>query len=298
VEGLNEVRGLPVLASNIVRNLGMQLALPMDGFNAGVDVILEKVHAVIGIDISDARTTWRQSKFQVVFSTYEDSAGNPLHLAFLAVAAVLFVGSNRTRSAVYALCLIFGFLLFCWLLKWQPWNSRLILPSFILGMPLAAVAWSDHMPGRKALLPGLILAMGAIPYLILNPTRPVVGADSVFLKDRLHQYFTNVPDSLATYEAAASMIHESGCTRVGLAIPPEGREYLTWVTNAAYGNQLEIEHVLVKNVSRRLRKDFDPCAIIVTYPVQESTMTYQDRAYERRIDTERFSLFVAAGSAP
>jgi hypothetical protein len=298
VEGLNEIRSLPVLASNIVRNLGMQLALPMEGFNAGLDGILQKVHAVIGIDISDARTTWRQSKFQVVFSTYEDSAGNPLHLAFLAVGALLLIGCTSTRSAVYALCLIFGFVLFCWLLKWQPWNSRLILPFLILALPLAAVAWSDRLPGRKSLLPGLILALGAIPYVILNPTRPVVGADSIFLKDRLQQYFTNVPDSLATYEAAASMIHASGCTRVGLAIPPEGREYLTWVTNAAYGNHLALEHVLVKNVSRRLGTDFDPCAIIVTYPVQESKMTYQDREYERRIDTERFSLFLVASSTP
>lgn len=298
VEGLNEVHGLPVLASNIVRNLGMQLALPVDAFNVGLDGVLQKVHAVIGIDISDPRTTWRQSQFQVAFSTYEDSAGNPLHLAFLTLAAVLLIGTKRTRATIYALCLILGFLLFCWLLKWQPWNSRLILPSFILGMPLAAVAWRDRLPARKSLLPMLTLAVGAIPYLILNPTRPVVGADSIFLKDRLDQYFTNVPDNIASYKAAASMLHGSGCTRVGLEIPPEGREYLTWVTNAAYGNHLQIEHILVKNVSRELSAEFEPCAIIVTSPVQESRMIYQDREYDRRIDTERFSLFVVASPTP
>jgi hypothetical protein len=248
--------------------------------------------------MSDPRTTWRGLQFHLVFSNYEDSAGNPLHLVLLVAAVVLVFRSRNAQSAVYLLCLAVGFVAFCWLLKWQPWNSRLNLTLFVLGMPLAAAVWTEQLPRRALSLSSLVLALGAIPYLIANPTRPLLGANSIFLKDRLHQYFTNVPDSLASYEAAARMIHDAACSSVGLASPPEGREYLLWVTNAVYGDRIRIEHVLVKNVSRRLTTDFLPCAIVFTYPVQEPDISYRDMAYTRFISTERFSLFLAATAAP
>jgi 4-amino-4-deoxy-L-arabinose transferase-like glycosyltransferase len=294
----NEAHSLPILVSNIIRNLGLQLALPVEGFNSGLESLLQKTHAVLGTDMSDPRTTWRGLQFHLVFSNYEDSAGNPLHLVLLVAAVVLVFRSRNAQSAVYLLCLAVGFVAFCWLLKWQPWNSRLNLTLFVLGMPLAAAVWTEQLPRRALSLSSLVLALGAIPYLIANPTRPLLGANSIFLKDRLHQYFTNVPDSLASYEAAARMIHDAACSSVGLASPPEGREYLLWVTNAVYGDRIRIEHVLVKNVSRRLTADFVPCAIVFTYPVQEPDISYRDMAYTRFISTERFSLFLAATAAP
>jgi hypothetical protein len=94
------------------------------------------------------------------------------------------------------------------------------------------------------------------------------------------------------------MIHDASCTRVGLASPPEGREYLLWVTNAAYGDGIRIEHVLVKNASRRLAADFVPCAIVFTYPIAERNVTFQNGAYAKAIDSERFSLYLPAEPSP
>lgn len=293
----NEGYTLPMLASNILRNVGLQLASPSEGLNRSLESIIQRGHAIIGQDVNDPRTTWHGLSFHVVFSMFEDSAGNPLHV-LLAFAAFLLLPRLKSGRAVgYALCVTAGFLVFCLWLKWQPWNSRLDLPLLVLSMPLAAAVIVDRVPQPVVYAVGIILALAAVPYLIENPTRPLVGSNSIFLTDRLHQYFTNVPDDFATYDEAARMLSDKACGRVGLESPSDGREYLIWVTARTYSPTASIDHVLVKNPSRRYEIDATPCAIIVTYPVAEPTMAYHNGIFARAIATERFSLYLISGYA-
>jgi hypothetical protein len=191
-----------------------------------------------------------------------------------------------------------GFVLFCLVLKWQPWNSRLMMPVLILAMPVVGVTLSARLKGTSIYLLGLIVAVVAIPYLVLNPTRPLIGHDSVLFRDRMLQYFANVPDDATSYEAAARMLRDANCSLVGLASPTDGREYLLWVTNRVFNPAVQIEHVMVKNISRRYAVNFTPCAIVVTYPVQESELRYQNTDYVTTLSTERFSLFLRPLAPP
>jgi hypothetical protein len=293
----NDSHTVPILASNFLRNIGIQLASPSEDLNRGIEAIIQKAHVLMGLDLNDPRATWHGVQFQVVFSMYEDSAGNPLHLLLVLGTILLLIRFRAARATIYVVSLAAGFLAFCFLLKWQPWNSRLNLPLLVLSMPLAAVVLSDHLPQPLLYLAALVLAVAAIPYLIANPTRPLVGANSIFLEDRLRQYFTNVPDDFSAYDQAARMLRDFKCQRIGLASPLEGREYLVWVTARAYSPETSVEHILVKNASRRFETDSTPCAIITTYPVLESTMAYHNSVYVRTIDTERFNLFLISNSA-
>jgi hypothetical protein len=46
---------------------------------------------------------------------------------------------------LYAAAWFGSFLLFCLLLKWQPWHARLHLQWFVLGAPIVGVVWSQPM---------------------------------------------------------------------------------------------------------------------------------------------------------
>lgn len=294
----NRSFGLSTLGSNLLRNIGLQLTSPVERLNQAVEQGIVQAHALVGIDPNAPATTWEGMRFQLVFSMYEDNAGNLLHFLLLLAAGILLMRLRLPAAKLYMGCIGVAFLLFCLVLKWQPWNSRLVLPLFVLAMPALGVALSGHLRGSRVYLPGLVLALAALPYLLFNPTRPMIGEDSIFLKDRMLQYFRNVPDSFPAYQTGARVISSLNCGRVGLVSPTDGREYLLWVTNRAYNPNIQIEHVMVKNVSRRYEKSFSPCAIVVTLPIAESTLVYGGASYERVVETERFSVFVSGSGSP
>jgi FtsH-binding integral membrane protein len=63
---------------------------------------------------------------------------------------------------IYAACLVAGFLLFCVDLKWQPWNSRLHLPLFVLLAGMIGVTLSSVRLRRAAYVLALILGASGI----------------------------------------------------------------------------------------------------------------------------------------
>jgi 4-amino-4-deoxy-L-arabinose transferase-like glycosyltransferase len=294
----NDVFSPAIAASNILRNVGLQLASPMEGLNQLMQSGIGWAHARLGIDISDPRSTWQDLQFRMEFSMYEDSAGNPLHFLVVLFAIPCLVRSGSRGKTTYLLCLVSGFILFCALLKWQPWNSRLILPLFILAMPVVAVLLSGCLRKGRVFLPGILLAVGAIPYIFTNPSRPLIGSNNIFTGDRFHEYFANVPDDPFIYDAAARMIGEARCDQIGLAGSPDGREYLVWVSNQIYNQNAHIEHILVRNISRKLQTDFTPCAIVVQYPIEEQVLGYENYNYQRMIGNERFSLYLTSERLP
>lgn len=294
----NEVISIGSLTSNTLRNASLQLGVPWQPLNLGIQNLVRAAHALLGLDINDPRTTWQDSRFEIVFSMFEDNAGNPLHVV-LAIAGLFVLIRFRSSSlAAFALCALSAFLLFCLVLKWQPWNNRLLLPILMIVMVPVGVLISRLLPGDWILAPAVVLSLVAIPYLISNPTRPLLGERSILLVDRRLQYFANVPDKPETYIEAARRIRGAACDRIGLASPPEGREYLLWVTNQTYKRPIRVEHILVKNTSRRYGAEFKPCAVVVTYPYADSSLRLEDVNFQRVFSTDRFSLFLAEGDAP
>jgi len=54
-------------------------------------------------------------------------------------------------------------------------------------------------PDPRAIIP----SAAAVPYLAAKPLRPLLGVESVFLKEGLRKYSTNVPDDFEAYDAGA-----------------------------------------------------------------------------------------------
>jgi hypothetical protein len=294
----NQPPGLASLISNALRNTSLQLAVPSENVNDAIQRVVQSAHTFLGLDINDPQHSWEGAEFRVVFSTYEDSASDPIHMLLILAGCVLGIKARKGTRTIYALCSFAGFLLFCFILRWQPWNNRLTLPLLVLGLPLVAVVLSERLQGKGVLILAIALAVAATPYVVANPTRPVIGQSSILAVARIRQYFANVPDDYAAYDEAARMIHNSGCTRIGLASSPQGREYLLWITNRVYEPRIRIEHILVRNPSRRFAGAFVPCALVANYPVEDSILLYQDVLYRRILGTDRLTLFLPPAAPP
>ncbi len=297
---VNEVVSPRVWASNLVRNVAVQLATPSTQINRAIEEGVQQVHAILGIGANSPLSTWRGSHFQMVFTLHEDSASDPLQLILLAAAILALLIGKRSKAVPYALCVLGGFGLLCIVLKWQPWNSRLELPLFILGLPLLGVAASAYLPRRGFTAAALILGLVSLPYLLTNSTRPLVGARSVLQTDRLHQYFyyPSATDTSASYVAAAKALSEAKCDRVGLVISYDDREYLSWVTVRTYQPQAELEHILVKNPSGQYGAGFVPCGIVSTSTPGRQQIVYEDHEYVRVSGTDPLAVFLESPAPP
>jgi 4-amino-4-deoxy-L-arabinose transferase-like glycosyltransferase len=161
------------VVSNVVRNIALHLQTPSDAVDQAIVDGISYLHERIGIGMSSPITSWPGSEFRpglLHVQLHEDSAGNLFGILLLAVSVALgwssgIFGRDR-RLLQYTLAWGLGFLLFCAALRWQPWSSRLHLPWFVLGGPIAAVVW-DRSPLVRAWRGiGLLLLVCCLPLVL------------------------------------------------------------------------------------------------------------------------------------
>ena len=296
----NELHTPAALLSNLARNLALHLALPqLNGLNARTQAAIITLHHVLRLAIDDQRTTWPASSFHIAYSRNEDLAGNPLQLGLIFAALVLLVVAKKARSAAlvwYAVCALAGFIFFCWLLKWQPWNSRLHLPLFLLLLSFAGVVLESSLPRWAGWAILVILIFWSGPYVFRNQTRPLFGSASILRLDRSSQYFTTMPAWQTPYENAAQFISASACRKVGLMIAPDQWEYPLWALTDSAALPLEFQSVNVNNITSKLATGFVPCAV-VGQPAPGNVVTVNGAVFERALDAGVLNVFVARQAA-
>jgi hypothetical protein len=255
--------------SNLTRNIATNTWTPSASVNELQFQGVKLVHDLIGIDIDDPATTLGGGFAPGMTSLDEDYAGNGLHLLLVLVAIGVLALRRKSlprNLPPYALSLAGGFLLFCMLVKWQQWVSRLQLPLFVLASPLTALAL---LPGNRRWAVATLAAfmmIGCSPWLFENQTRPLWGEQSILRVDRESQYFIKRPQLQPYYFQAAEYFSKSGsCDAIGL-VSANGNtyEYPFWALLSKRRDTMpRIEHVGVNNVSGSIPlKNFNACAAV------------------------------------
>ena len=260
----NDALSLPLLTSNVLRNLGLHAGTPWAAANARIELVIDAAHRAIGVPPDDPRSTWPGTRFAVTAPlAQEDLAPNGLHLLLIAAAIVgvwRLRGPGRARA--FSVCLVTAFLLFCLLLRWQPWHSRLQLPLFVLGAPLVGVVFERLKPALLATM-AVLLAGSSVYFLAANKAQPLVGRRAVFSTPRAEQ---RAAQAGPAYVGAARFVASTGCREVGLVLGSNDREYLFWALLADAGWRGRMDPVLVANVSAALTTASStaarPCAVI------------------------------------
>jgi hypothetical protein len=277
------------VASNILRNASLHAVTPSERVNAWLETAIVAVHRAMAFDPNDSRTTLGRGfpAFGVgPFRLHEDFVGNPLHLVAGLVAGVVVWRRRQAFGAparLWALMSAAAVIAFCGALKWQPWNSRLHLPLFVLAAPLVGLALERRR--RLAVACATSFCVLALPSLLVTWPRPLVGPGSVITMPRDAQRFRNHPGLQPVYEGATGVVGEMGCRRIGLVLGWDGWEYPLWpLLRARLGPGLRIEHVLVQNASRRFARPeaAAPCSLLVVEPRLEGAVSWRGRTFVER----------------
>jgi 4-amino-4-deoxy-L-arabinose transferase-like glycosyltransferase len=303
----NEVYSIPILISSVIKNVSIHLVIPLNFVdNSVIDNAIYKFHELLGIDINDPRTALFNTDFTLltIMPNFEDTAGNPIHFWLLMFALVICIWHRDFRRnkyiTSYIVSVLGAFLLFCLLLKWQIWHSRLHLPIFVLSSPFIGIIFSK-LPNKKIVNFLLIIIIEfSLFYVFFNEFRPIIGEKNIFNTSRTEQYLRPVITQKDDYIDAANFVKQRGCTNIGLSLP--SMEYPWWVLLKNHNNrQVRIEHVNVQNLSNVKSRvypfsNFIPCAIISVGSSPSEELTTKEgiyvRAWQSVNSSERIQVFI------
>jgi 4-amino-4-deoxy-L-arabinose transferase-like glycosyltransferase len=280
--------GIPILISSIVKNASLHLALPLDFINLdALEKAIYKIHEILGVGINDPRTTFGTDfSLQVLIPIFEDTAGNPLHFWLLLLAVALCLSSRNLRRnqylVSYLVTVLCSFMLFCLLIKWQIWHSRLHLPFFVLISPFIGIVVSKISPKIIENIIMIILVQASLVYVLYNEFRPIVADKNIFNTSRVEQYLRPVINDKDSYINAAKFVAQTECKNVGLSL--ETMEYPWWVLLKNDVRDLRIEQVNVKNISNVKSlsppySNFIPCVIISAGSGRRENVEFQGSIY-------------------
>ncbi|XWK88876.1 MAG: hypothetical protein U7127_02090 [Phormidium sp.] len=278
----NKEFSIPILLSNIIRNLALHISTPSAGINSSIINVLSSIHSFLGVDINDPRTS--SSNFQLnSLINHEDLAANTAHLLliFVAIACAAIAWRKKAidSSAInYILCIIGGFLLFCSLLAWTPFHTRLHLPMFVLSSAFVGCVLAKQLSMKLVNLVVTFLLISSLFWVFFSETRPVIAnsnfiktgkLENLFTKSRTELYFMGRRNYKVPMIGAADFIKSQQCSDIGITFDKlDIYEYPIWALLKTHVDKnYRIQHFGINNVSQVKQeyeqfKNFNPCIIL------------------------------------
>jgi hypothetical protein len=227
---VNEAFSPAAIVSTVVRNLMLHAATPSEATNRVFGSATLRLHRWIGIDVNDPRTTFdhAHSRFSVEARPFdEDHAPAPFHL-FLALTVAPFLLWRWRRDGllvVAALTTCAAFVLFCAVVKWQPWNTRLHLPVVSLFAALGGALIGRARPAVVAAVAISSLLVVA-PSLLWDRQKPLLGSPSIFTATREDNRLRNRPKLRKPLRCAVEAARRIAPQRVAITVTGEAWEYV------------------------------------------------------------------------
>lgn len=216
-----------------------------------------KISAAIGVSQDDKSVLpWGGLGMAKTYYCPSDSfSPNPFQSVFLIVVALAVIFRKFRPPAVYTGAVLGGFVMFCLILTWHAWISRIHITLFILAAPICGLYIATF---KKDWLRNATLALCcfcAIWPVFLCVERPLAPASFVDLyRHNVRHFlshprelllFNNSPPEAGPYVAGADYIAAHNVGRLGLKVGTNGWEYPLW---ALLDNRMEklpdIEHVI------------------------------------------------------
>lgn len=190
--------------------------------------------------------------------------------------------------------IIAGFIVFCALLKWQLFHSRLHLPLFLLSMPIVALVLERMKSRWVGGMISVILVLTAAWPLFYNERHPLIGKKNVFNMSRLEQYFSYRKFMALPYVLAVKYATSRPDSNVGLLLGPDDWEYPLWVLLKREKPYVWIRHSGVENVSKTLMTQGDSKASVVISEVSDAPngLILNEQVYLKQQQFAFMSLYV------
>lgn len=306
----NEIYGIAPLLSNASKQFTLHLGFfsPGNVWNNFLSKAIENLHEILGLDSSDLRISFGKLKIPR-FSLSEDYAGNTLH--FLLILLGTLIGLSQTKNRQLWMFSWGGFVIFCILIKWQIFASRLFLPWFIISMPL--VVSSLKLKKRSRITLSILVFLTGLPFLLLNSTKPLISYNYIIEKaDKLGLIQNINPETLNLYRSdnifatdedsyfktqqmkdiitLASEITNSDVRTIGLDVRRDFEEYL--LHKKTHQKGIKISHIFTEPPFNKLEKaTFKPEIIVTSRGLTANEIYYNHQLYLLDQELKTFNVY-------
>jgi hypothetical protein len=318
-EYTNEGTSVLFIVSNIIRNSSFHVSTPVRSINLVTIKVINGFHNLLGIDASDPRTTFPPGqKFDMhSLINHEDLAGNPLHFILFGFSVACFLlGRYRMQKQQqdflfsYLLTILSSFILFCYLIVWSPWRSRLHLSLFVLASAFIGTVLSELIKPRLANFAISILLVSSLFWLSMNESRPLLFNSkyfeegkviNIFNTTRSQQYFMNIPEFEKPFMDGANILLSHQCSEVGLSLGNEIWEYPFWILLKRGPARPHLRYIntnLPLKQNNNKREDLELCGIIAggTEEETKNQITFDGDIYKKAWSEDPIAVFLKADS--
>lgn len=286
----NQRTGVTVLLSNLLRNLSLHGNTGTPVLTQSVGTTISTLHGMIGENDNDPATTYHIGKFMLpeVFFVFDSYASCTWHLLLIIAMFTIALFNRKLRFLLPYFCMVLGsIILFCALLKWQIWHSRLHLAYFAITIPAASLVMVKVIPSWGRILCAVGLTVFAGCSLVNNASRPILDKKYWSLP-REEQYLTmGAASQTGAIKEVADAIVASHCSEVGLKLGFDDVEYPFWVMLRNRGFHGHITHYAVENESNRIVSTNNPCVIISVFQKIPESVT---QTYPRQQQIGKYTL--------
>lgn len=284
---------------NFIYNLPTTLFYDL---NTLLTSILNRVSAMLNVPLNDPAISEDGGMFYLHSAPNygHDTAANPAVL-WLFIVCLLWALICRVRSkgkglqrwhSAYSFWVSAAFLIFCVVLRWEPYVTRYML-SFLallcpmIGFQLQHLTESEKVAKLRYALVGVIVFVCITDVISMGIYHRNLcvrfGA-----AERPYGYFTNRTDIVEQYSTLSRMIKEAGYTSIGIKLGGNDYEYPLWVLLEdvlAEGGSLR--HIGMENESAIYEdKSFVPECIIWKGTLAEEGFAYNGAQYETKQSLE------------
>lgn len=224
-----------------------------------------------------------------------DKATNPVVIIFGTMSFLYAIWQIRKKRSIgnsYTIIIFAMFILFCAVVRWEPFVSRYMLPYLGLICPSIAYQIQEIKMQRNAVIEKEIIAV--IYFLcvvdLLGMGYYHSGFMTEYIASRQGGYFIQSMGVKNEYIEALNEIKQGGYQKIGIKLDGRNVEYPIW---AILGNSVErIECVKVENETKKYEDNSFKPDCVITNGQLESIIEVNGKTYEELVNKENISIYV------
>jgi 4-amino-4-deoxy-L-arabinose transferase-like glycosyltransferase len=183
-----------------IRNIGGQFTCDSSAWNRRLESTTRILLKELRLNPDDPATTFEGQTFHLpYFAGLEDIVPAQVQTLLLILLPIAFLFPSLRRRPGFIplfICTYGSLLLFCLIFRWQPWQSRLLIPSYFMAAPLIGVMLDQLRPSWLVLVVTFAELLSLRPHLVYAGQRPLLGGHSIFRMSRDEQMSRMMPGRL------------------------------------------------------------------------------------------------------
>lgn len=214
-----------------------------------------------------------------------DTATNPL-VIFLATISFLWniiqIRKERRIGSEYSAWVMVTFIIFCIVVRWEPYVTRYMLAYLALLCPM--ISWQLQSMTAKTKVEGLQAAgVSIIYFLCITELFSLIRYHTELwqheVSERPKGYFAQSRGIEGDYYEILDYIQTNGYKNIGIKMNG-GWEYPLWAETG--GEDIRIENVMVENLTSRYMDDtFVPDCVVASEYLEEDVIVIKDIKYKK-----------------